>query len=135
MSELNLEYVRHALELARKNGFAEVEVSTGEVSFTATLSPAAKRPTAAAAGTPGSEASAEPERLPIKSTIVGYYREANPPLAVGQTIARGDVVAVIAALGLANDIESTVAGEVVEVLVQPEQPVEYGQPLAFVRPQ
>lgn len=133
MSELDLEIVRHALGLARANGFAEVELAVGENSFSASLAPGAP----AGVGTPTSSSPdavpAEPPLSPIKATLVGYYREAKVPLADGQTVQKGDVVAVIVALGLANDVESTVSGEVVEVLVQPESPVEYGQPLALVR--
>lgn len=130
MSELDIEVVRHALTVARKQGFAEVELAVGESSFTARLAPGAP----SAPTSQGSDANtAETAISPIKSTVVGYYRAAKPPLVVGQTVQKGDVVAVIVALGLANDVESTVSGEVVEVLVEPDQPVEYGQPLALVR--
>ena len=130
MSELDLDVVRHALTLARAQGFAEVELAVGESSFTARLAPGA--PSSSTPPNTDSQPS-EASLVPIKSTVVGYYREANPPLHAGQTVKKGDVVAVIVALGLANDVESTVSGEVVEVLVEPEQPVQYGQPLANVR--
>lgn len=130
MSELDLDVVRHALTLARAQGFAEVELAVGESSFKARLAPGAPV-TSAPQSSDGQ--SSETSLAPIKSTVVGYYREANPPLRVGQDVKKGDVVAVIVALGLANDVESTVSGEVVEVLVEPDQPVQYGQPLANVR--
>lgn len=126
----DLDLVRHALKTARRNGFTEVELAVGPDSFQAKLRPMAG----------GGVALEEPERAEpplgtISATLVGYYREAKNPLQVGQQVRAGDVVAVIAALGIANDVESKVAGEVVEVLVTPDQPVEFGQPLARVKPQ
>lgn len=131
MSELNLDIVRHALKIARSHGYAEVELELGDSAFSARLAPG-PAPAAVVADS-GTSEPATPAPAPIKATVVGYYREAKTPLTVGQTVQKGDVVAVIAALGLANDVESTVSGEVVEVLVEPDQPVEYGQPLALVR--
>jgi len=132
---LDLQLVRHALTVARRNGFAEVELGIGDDRFTARLEPAPPgrpaAPTASAGG--ASDESTEPQLQEIKSTLVGYYREAKTPLRVGETVKAGDVVAVIAALGIANDVESTVSGEVAEVLVEPNQPVQYGQTIARVK--
>ena len=66
----------------------------------------------------------------IKATLVGYYREAKEPIAVGRTIRKGDPVGTIEALGIVTDVTSKVEGEIVEVLVEPGQAVEYGQVLA-----
>jgi biotin carboxyl carrier protein len=132
MAGLDIELVRHALGVARRHGFAEVELSVGEDVFSAKLDPQAPKVTAASA--PSDTGSTEPEFVAIKSTLVGFYREAKTPLAVGSTVKKGDVVAVIAALGIANDVESKVTGEVVEVLVEVDQPVEFNQVLARVRP-
>jgi len=122
------------LELARKHGFAKVELSTGDDQFRAYLmrDPAPATAVAASPDSPTAEPT-EPPLLSIKATLVGYYQESAKPLAVGATVRKGDIVAVIAALGLGNDVESTVAGEVVEVLVEPDQPVEFGQILAKVK--
>jgi biotin carboxyl carrier protein len=76
-----------------------------------------------------------PEFGQIRSTLVGYYRPTKTPLAVGERVQHGQVVAIVSALGIANEVESTLSGEVVEVLVEPDQPVEYGQALALVRPE
>ena len=46
---------------------------------------------------------------------------------------KGEIVASIAALGLNNDVESPVSGEIIEVLVKPDQAVEFGQALALVK--
>ena len=52
---------------------------------------------------------------------------------MGRTVKKGEVVAIVAALGIANEIESKVSGDVVEVLVDTNQAVEFGQLLAKVR--
>lgn len=137
MCELELEVVRHALGVARKHGFAEVELALGEDTFSAAL---AAEPVRASKG--GTSESASPNasnppdvELPaIRATLVGYYREAPNALRAGRSVRKGDIVAVIEALGLANDVESTVSGEIVEVFIEPGQAVQYGQNLAFVRP-
>ncbi|CAN5419711.1 acetyl-CoA carboxylase biotin carboxyl carrier protein [soil metagenome] len=130
MSKLDLDLVKHALTTARDHGFAEVELSLGEDTFSAVLK-----------GKPKPKASASPvEDIPvatapgseIKSSLVGYYKPAKTPLAVGLTVSKGDVVAVITALGIPNDIESPASGTISEVLVEPNQPVEFGQVLARI---
>lgn len=131
MPKLDSDLVRHALSVARQHGFGEVEVGIGEERFSARLESAPKRQSHAKSqsGTPK-----EPDLQTITATLVGYYREAPVPLEVGARVRAGEVVAVISALGIANDVESKVAGEVVEVMVEPNQPVEYGQVLAKVKP-
>ena len=134
MSSLDPELIRHTLTIAREQGFAEVELGLGEATFFARLEPSA--PSRAAA--PAVGGTAEPLEIPlavIKAPQVGYYRDAKKPLAVGETVKKGDVVAIIAALGIATEIESTTSGEVVEVLVSADPPVEYGQILARVKPE
>ncbi len=130
MPGLDLQLVRHALTLARESGCAEVELALGEESFSARLEPL---PAPFLPTTPGDEPSVEPEPVPIRAPLVGYYQEAKEPLAVGRKVTKGEVVAVVAALGIANDVESPADGEVAEVLVEPGQGVQFGQPLARVR--
>ena len=132
MASLDPEVLRYALSIARERGYAEVEVAQGDAEFKAKLEPSPKRlkPAPAVEG----DDPAEPKLLTINATQVGYYRPAATPLAVGQTVAKGDLVAVISALGLANDVEASVEGEVVQVLVNDGDPVEFGQVLAQVKP-
>jgi acetyl-CoA carboxylase biotin carboxyl carrier protein len=134
MPSLDPELIRHAIQVARQHGFAEVEIGLRESTFRAKLEPAprAAARTAPAAGSESSEPGSD--LVPIKASIVGYYQERPEPLLPGSVVKHGEVVAVIAALGLANDVESHVAGEVVDVLVKAGDPVEYGQVLATVRP-
>lgn len=74
----------------------------------------------------------------IKSPIVGTFYEASAPgaepyIKVGDQIESGQVVCIVEAMKLMNEIESDVAGEVVKRMVASGQPVEYGQPLFAIR--
>jgi acetyl-CoA carboxylase biotin carboxyl carrier protein len=74
----------------------------------------------------------------IKSPMVGtFYRapspDAPPYVDVGDRIKKDDVVCIIEAMKIMNEIESDVKGEIVEVLISNEEPVEYNQPLFKVR--
>ena len=89
-----------------------------------------------------SEASAPAEDskyITIKSPIIGtFYREPSPDkpvfTEVGSTIAKGDVLCVIEAMKLFNEIESEVSGKIVKILVDDMSPVEFDQPLFLVDP-
>lgn len=131
MATFGAEEIRHALEVARGNGFAEVELGAGDSAFRAVLEPVKRKRPAAASSDGGG--TGEVPLLSIKAPLVGYYADGKVPLIPGATVKKGDVVAVVTALGLANDVESSVAGEIVEVFVQPGDAVQYGQVIASVR--
>ncbi len=81
----------------------------------------------------------EDHLVAIKSPIVGtFYRAQSPdkpPYAkVGDTIKTGDVVCIVEAMKLFNEIESEVSGKVVKVLVEDASPVEYDQALFLIDP-
>ncbi len=103
-------------------------------------SPVADPPAAAPApAAPPTPKAAEENLSTVKSPIVGTFYESSapgsPPLArVGQTVQKGQVLCIVEAMKLMNEIESDVAGEVVQCLVKNGQPVEYGQPLFAIRP-
>jgi acetyl-CoA carboxylase biotin carboxyl carrier protein len=88
---------------------------------------------------PAAEAPAEEEALHIvKSPIVGTFYESSSPGAaafvkIGDEIESGQVLCIVEAMKLMNEIESDAAGEVVKRLVTNGQPVEYGQPLFALR--
>jgi len=97
--------------------------------------------TAAATPSPTSPAAAvaEEELHTVKSPIVGTFYEAPGPGALpfvkpGDQVAAGQVLCIIEAMKLMNEIEADASGEVVKVLVNNGQPVEYGQPLFAIRP-
>lgn len=75
----------------------------------------------------------------IKSPIIGtFYRKPSPDkdvfVEVGSTIKIGDVLCVIEAMKLFNEIESEISGKIVKVLVDDSSPVEFDQPLFLVDP-
>ncbi len=75
----------------------------------------------------------------IKSPMIGtFYRSPSPDkpqfVKVGDTIKAGDVVCIIEAMKLFNEIEAEVSGKVVKVLVDDTTPVEYDQPLLLIDP-
>lgn len=79
------------------------------------------------------------EFTPIRSPIVGtFYRspapDAPPYVEVGDIIKPGQVVCIVEAMKLMNEIESDVAGRVVQILVKNEDPVEYNQELILIEP-
>lgn len=87
-----------------------------------------------------SEPGAKSENLlTIKSPMIGtFYRQAGPgkPLfvSVGDEVEPGQVVCIIEAMKLFNEIESEVAGKIVKILVEDASPVEFDQPLFLVEP-
>jgi len=96
---------------------------------------------APAAATPAAPAavSEDSKYITIKSPIIGtFYRKPAPdkPLfvEVGSTIGKGDVLCVIEAMKLFNEIESEVSGKIVKILVDDSSPVEFDQPLFLVDP-
>ncbi|MCL6266550.1 acetyl-CoA carboxylase biotin carboxyl carrier protein [Flagellimonas myxillae] len=100
--------------------------------------PAAPEAPAPAASSPESAAD-DSKYITIKSPIIGtFYRKPAPDkpafVEVGSTISQGDVLCVIEAMKLFNDIESEVSGKIVKVLVEDSSPVEFDQPLFLVDP-
>jgi acetyl-CoA carboxylase biotin carboxyl carrier protein len=133
MAGLDPKLIKHALSVAREHGFAEVEIETPTGRFAATLDRAKKTAAAAAPVEGHAKEGSSNGFLDIKATLVGYYNQAKPALEPGKSVSKGDVIAVISALGLANDVESPHSGEVAEVLVADGDPVQYGQVLARVK--
>jgi acetyl-CoA carboxylase biotin carboxyl carrier protein len=83
--------------------------------------------------------SEEDNFITIKSPIIGtFYRKAAPDkpnfIEVGKTITEGDVLCVIEAMKLFNEIESEVSGTIVKILVDDASPVEFDQPLFLINP-
>ena len=104
---------------------------------------AAPAPIAAAAATPAappaSEEAANDNYITIKSPMIGtFYRKPSPDkdvfVNVGDSIAEGDVICIVEAMKLFNEIESEVSGKLVKILVDDMSPIEYDQPLFLVDP-
>ena len=96
-------------------------------------------PAVAEAAPTTSEASEDSKYITIKSPIIGtFYRKPSPDksvfVEVGSEIKEGDVLCVIEAMKLFNEIESEISGKIVKVLVDDSSPVEFDQPLFLVDP-
>jgi acetyl-CoA carboxylase biotin carboxyl carrier protein len=101
-----------------------------------TKAPPAAPPAPAAAE---AEAEAEPGLTIVKSPIVGtFFRspdpQAPPFVSVGDRVKVGQVLCIVEAMKLMNEIEAEVAGEIVKVHHDNGQPVQYGEPLFTLRP-
>ncbi|WP_310993412.1 acetyl-CoA carboxylase biotin carboxyl carrier protein [Aequorivita marina] len=99
----------------------------------------AQQAPAAAAPEAAAKEEADSNLITIKSPIIGtFYRKPAPDkpvfVEVGSTIKTGDVLCVIEAMKLFNEIESEVSGKIVKVLVDDSSPVEFDQPLFLVDP-
>lgn len=107
--------------------------------------PAAQAPALPQTQSPVTESQApapkkeEDKYITVKSPIIGtFYRKPSPDkpvfCEVGDTIKVGDVLCVIEAMKLFNEIESEVSGKIVKILVDDSSPVEFDQPLFLVDP-
>jgi len=101
--------------------------------------PATQAPAAPVVETPAAPAAKSSTQVEVKSPIVGtFYRSASPDkpayAKVGDKIEKGQVVCIVEAMKLFNEIESEVSGTIVKVLVEDAQPVEYDQVLFIVEP-
>lgn len=98
--------------------------------------PSQEKPAAEGGKVPAEESS---KYVTVKSPIIGtLYRKPSPDkpvfVEVGDTIKEGDVLCIIEAMKLFNEIESEVSGTIVKVLVEDSSPVEFDQPLFLVDP-
>ena len=119
---------------------------------TTTMAMPASQPAAAPASVPvavassesssadnGGSAEASSNTLIIKSPIVGtFYRSSSPDkdayVGIGSIVEKGDIVCIVEAMKLFNEIESEVSGKIVKILVENQTPVQYDQPLYEVEP-
>ena len=156
---MDLRKIKKLIELLDESGIAEIEVTEGEESVRISrygasppvvqaaapvappaLSgavPATDGSPAPAATTPAAAERSSPSGSPIDAPMVGtMYRAPSPGappfVEVGSRVAAGDVVCIIEAMKILNQIESEVGGVVREILVENGQPVEFGQTLMIV---
>jgi acetyl-CoA carboxylase biotin carboxyl carrier protein len=104
-------------------------------------SPSPAPPTASEPAAPSSAPETEDTSrlVPIKSPMVGTFYaapapDADPYVTLNEKISVGQVVCIIEAMKLMNEIESEVSGRVVKILVKNAEPVEYGQTLFLIDP-
>ena len=144
---MDLRKLKKLIDLVQESGIAELEITEGEEKVKIVKGgavsvapgpaplPAPAAPEARAAPPPpAAEPEAGQEGHVIKAPMVGtFYRspspDAKPFVEVGQAVKEGDVVCIIEAMKLMNEIDADAAGVIKAILVENGQPVEYGQPL------
>lgn len=159
---MDIKEIQSLIKFVAKSGASEVKLETDDIKITirtgaagsggettyiqqipAAVAQAAPVSAPPAAAAPAETAPAKKEEdsnlITIKSPIIGtFYRKPSPDkpsfVEVGDTIGVGDVLCVIEAMKLFNDIESEVSGKIVKVLVDDSSPVEFDQPLFLVDP-
>ena len=143
ITEFELEQDGVKLRVCRRSAATAGSSPTGAsapVAAAITTPPAAPPPGAPASPSPAVAAPAEPPAngTLVKSPIVGtFYRSPDPNsppfVSVGDRVKVGQVLCIIEAMKLMNEIEAEVAGEIVKVHPENGQPVQYGDPLFTVR--
>jgi acetyl-CoA carboxylase biotin carboxyl carrier protein len=157
---MDLKEIQNLIKFVANSGVAEVKLETGDVKITirTTLegnssdvtyvqqmpaqsvlqqAVAPQQIASAPAVTPVVDENSK--YITVKSPIIGtFYRKPSPDkpafAEVGTTISKGDVLCVIEAMKLFNEIESEVSGKIVKILVDDMSPVEFDQPLFLVDP-
>ncbi len=161
---MDLKEIQNLIKFVSNSGVAEVKLETGDVKITirttlegntpdityvqqapmqqAIAAPVAQAQAPAAPvapATPAAPAEDNSKYITIKSPMIGtFYRKPSPDKApfveVGTSIGKGDVLCVVEAMKLFNEIEAEVSGKIVKILVDDMSPVEFDQPLFLVDP-
>ena len=156
---MDLKEIQNLIKFVSKSGVSEVSMEQGEFKITIKTETnagnyvvqqpmAVAMPQTAPLAAPVAEATtiaaapAEDENsnyITIKSPMIGtFYRRPSPDkdlfVNVGDSIATGDVICIVEAMKLFNEIEAEVSGKIVKILVDDISPIEYDQPLFLVDP-
>ena len=158
---MNIKDIQNLIKFVAKSGANEVKLEMEDVKITIKTgkgdkqtivqalplqqqsivqSPIIEKPLEVATKEQAPEAEDESSKyITIKSPIIGtFYRKPSPDksnfVEVGSSIAEGDVLCVIEAMKLFNEIESEVTGKIVKILIDDASPVEFDQPLFLVDP-
>jgi acetyl-CoA carboxylase biotin carboxyl carrier protein len=155
---MDIRKVKKLIELLEESGISELEISEGEESVRISrhprmaMSPPASIAAPAAQTIPSAAPSAPAAKLPataagehkprnddqtITSPMVGTYYSASAPGAkpfveIGMEIKVGQILCIIEAMKMMNQIESDKAGRVTAILAKNGEPVEFGQPLFII---
>jgi acetyl-CoA carboxylase biotin carboxyl carrier protein len=142
--ELDLERIRELIAVMRESGVSELSVELPQFKVSlrreagAADLPDAFAPEPIVAANPAApHAGHAPTLLPVMAPMVGIFRAATEQgrkVAVGDSVAAGQVIGAIEAMKVPNDIPAPVSGIVREVLASDGAPVEYGQPLMLIEP-
>ena len=147
---MDIRKVKKLIELLQESDVAEIEIHEGEESvrisrtgpaataiYAAPAMMAAPAALPAPAGGGGAPPAEELKGHTVNSPMVGtFYRAPSPGskpfVEIGQSVAVGDVMCIIEAMKILNQIESDRAGTVKRILVENAEPVEYNQPLFLI---
>jgi acetyl-CoA carboxylase biotin carboxyl carrier protein len=144
-----LEQVERLAHLMVQHGATRVELSDGTWQIALTRAQGASAPPTpdeampplfvSGYATPEPESDTEPERvwqppalLEVRSECVGYCTLA--PIAMGASVERGQTLATVEVLGIANEVVAPLPAVLEGWAVESGQPVQYGQPIAYLRP-
>jgi acetyl-CoA carboxylase biotin carboxyl carrier protein len=150
---MNIKEIKEMINLMNENGLVELEIEKDGMrirlrkttSGTEALSgPIVVEREKISEVTPKKETPAGIEKTPVKTVeikapMVGtFYRapspEAPPYVEVEQVIEPGQVICIIEAMKLMNEIKSEIKGKILEILVDNAEPVEFGQPMLLIEP-
>jgi acetyl-CoA carboxylase biotin carboxyl carrier protein len=154
---MDLKEIQNLIKFVSNSGVAEVKLEIDDVKITiktthegtspeitylqqaplAQAAPQAAPAPVAAVPVAAAPAVENSNYITVKSPMIGtFYRKPSPDkpmfVEVGSTISKGDVLCVIEAMKLFNEIESEVSGKIVKILVDDMSPVEFDQPLFLV---
>jgi acetyl-CoA carboxylase biotin carboxyl carrier protein len=151
---VNIKEIKEMINLMNENGLVELEVEKDDMRIRLKKtangvegfeSPVGYPAQGAVASGAKAQSIQQPEEkiviktVEIKSPMVGtFYRAVNPEapayVEVGQTIEPGQVICIIEAMKLMNEIKSEIRGKILEILVDNAEPVEFGQSLFLIDP-
>ena len=155
---MNIKDIQQLIKFVAKSGVSEVKIESKDLKIgiktgsnqnpvvysqpQTIISPPQSVPNIESNSDAGNEkeiVSEESSLITIKSPIIGtFYRKAAPDkpnfIENGDTISEGDVLCVIEAMKLFNEIESEFSGKIIKILVDDASPVEFDQPLFLVDP-
>ncbi|KEA65540.1 Biotin carboxyl carrier protein of acetyl-CoA carboxylase [Marinobacterium lacunae] len=151
---MDIRKVKKLIELLEESNINEIEIKEGEesvrISRTSSLvpqaayapmpyaaAPAPVQPAAPAAAPAAEAAPAAPADHSVRSPMVGtFYRSPSPTapafIEVGQTVKAGDVICIVEAMKMMNQIEADKSGVIEAILAEDGQPVEFDQPLVVI---
>ena len=136
LTELTLEEKDSAIKIKKEKEVIQAQTIMPQA-ITATPVATPVTTSAPVASAPTEEKSAEQKGTPITSPMVGTFYMASSPgakpfLEVGSTVSTGQIVCIIEAMKLMNEIESEVSGKITQICVKDGEAVEYGQVLMYV---
>lgn len=132
LTELTLEEKESAIVIRKEKELVQAQTIVPQAIAAPAAMPAAQQP-----ATAEEKKEEAPKGTPITSPMVGTFYTASSPGAkpfveVGQSVSAGQVVCIIEAMKLMNEIESEVSGKIKEICVKDGEAVEYGQVLMYV---